>query len=197
MQASPFQIDHFVKVMYQLTGFNSFLAKNKATPGKCISEIKSNVNEIEEGYQKYFLDRILVRLRELEGKYPKDGYLYNDVYKGVKNLLENPQTHPTKTKASKEFTTSRQVLAIYYLMNYAKTPFHEVDNTNLARFTQFLTGREVDSQNITNTNIYKKWKNLFGKGEKKNIQDLRFVQNQFEKIGMNEVAKMIENDINA
>ncbi|MDX1943186.1 MAG: hypothetical protein SFU99_21660 [Saprospiraceae bacterium] len=95
-----------------------------------------------------------------------------------------------------EFTTARQVLALYYLLNYAKATTATADKTNFARFTQFLTGKEAGNSTIRNTNIYKRWKDVFSNSERKNIQDLQYIRPFFEKLGLLEVVKMIDNDIN-
>jgi hypothetical protein len=96
-----------------------------------------------------------------------------------------------------EFTTARQVLAIHYLLTYCKVDFSMIDKTHLSRFTQFLTGKEANNTKIVNTTIYKKWKAVLHKSDKKSHQDLTYIRSFFEKMGMTEVVKMIDNDMDS
>jgi hypothetical protein len=88
---------------------------------------------------------------------------------------------------SKEFTTARQVLAIHYLLKYSNVK--NVDKTEIARFIQFLTDKNFD-------NIYKKLQNPFKLNNKSLKEDLRFIRDYFERLGVLEVVKMINNEIN-
>ncbi len=124
-------------------------------------------------------------------------YIWNrERIKALNSFLEQSESETNQPLhvTNPEFTTSRQVLAIYYLLEYFKVDFKDIDRTNLARFTQFLTGKEANNNNIANTNIYKKWGNLFGKTPKKNKQDLIFIKTYFGKLRLMEIVKMIEND---
>ncbi|WP_052600233.1 hypothetical protein [Aureispira sp. CCB-QB1] len=113
----------------------------------------------------------------------------------VKNQLKD--TSPSNTKETNpEFTTARQVLALYYLFTYLKLDFEFVNNTDLARFTRFLTGKEINGK-IINTNIYKKWKKVLVKRDKEQVQDLEYIKQYFNKLGLSEVIKLIDNDIDS
>ena len=87
---------------------------------------------------------------------------------------------------SKDFTTARQVLAVHYLLKY--TQVKNVDKTEIARFIQFLTGKNYD-------NIYKKLQNPFKINEKFLNEDLRFIRDYFERLGMSEVVRMINGEM--
>lgn len=86
-----------------------------------------------------------------------------------------------------EFTTARQVLAIHYLLKYCKA--EQVSNADVARFIEFLTGKNYK-------NIYKRVGNPLGSRDKELNEDLRFVRSYFEKLGLSEIVKMINNEIN-
>ena len=88
---------------------------------------------------------------------------------------------------SKEFTTARQVLAVHYLLKYANVK--NVDKTEITRFIHFLTGKNFE-------NIYKKLQNPFKLNDKSLKEDLRFIQDYFERLGMIEIVKMINNELN-
>ena len=87
---------------------------------------------------------------------------------------------------NKEFTTARQVLAFHYILKYCQVK--NVDNTEKARFIQFLTGKNYD-------NIYKRVQSPLSGTDKYITEDLKFVRVYFEKLGMKEVVKMITNEL--
>jgi len=93
-----------------------------------------------------------------------------------------------KAEKSKDFTTARQVLSVHYLLKYANVK--NVDKTEIARFIQFLTGKNLD-------NIYKKLQNPFKVNDKALKEDLRFVRDYFERLNLPEIVKMINNEIGA
>ncbi|MEI8048749.1 MAG: hypothetical protein WCI92_15310, partial [Bacteroidota bacterium] len=89
---------------------------------------------------------------------------------------------------TKDFTTARQVLAVHYLLKYSNVK--DVDKTEIARFIQFLTGKNFD-------NIYKRLQNPFKVNDKALKEDLRFVRGYFERLKIQEVVKMINNEIDS
>ncbi len=90
------------------------------------------------------------------------------------------------TENNKEFTTARQVLAVHFLLKYAQV--RNVDKSEIARFIQFLTGKNYD-------NIYKKVRNPYSHINKTFKQDLKFIREYFEKLHLSEMVKMINNEI--
>lgn len=102
-------------------------------------------------------------------------------------LTENAKIEmPEFSEKSKDFTTARQVLAVHYLLKYAQVK--NVDKTEIARFIQFLTGKNYD-------NIYKKLQNPFKINDKYLKEDLRFIRDYFERLDMSEVVKMINGEM--
>lgn len=87
-----------------------------------------------------------------------------------------------------EFTTARQVLAIHYILEYCKVI--KGNNADVARFIEFLTGKNYK-------NIYTRVCNPLGSRDKELNQDLRYVRDFFEKLGLTEIVKMINNEINS
>jgi hypothetical protein len=92
------------------------------------------------------------------------------------------------TNRNPEFTTARQVLAIHYLLKYSKVD--QASNADVARFIEFLTGKNYK-------NIYKRVCNPLGSRDKELNEDLRFIRDFFEKLGLTEIVKMINNEINS
>ena len=62
------------------------------------------------------------------------------------------------------------------------------DKTEIARFIQFLTSKNYD-------NIYKRVLNPFNVNDKVFREDLRFVRGYFERLGLYELVKMINNEL--
>jgi len=100
----------------------------------------------------------------------------------------DPRPEPAGTEATRnpEFTTARQVLAMYYIFESAK--IISVSYIDKARFIEFLTGKNLD--NITKC-LAKPQKEK----RSENVKDLRCVRQFFEKLKMTEVLKMIDRDI--
>ena len=89
-------------------------------------------------------------------------------------------------KQIEEFTMARQVLAVHYLMKYCQVK--DVDKTAIARFIYFLTSKNYG-------NIYKLIRNPLKGTLLKNNEDLKFIRKYFEELEMEEVVKMINNEI--
>ncbi|GAB3341882.1 hypothetical protein GCM10027299_56210 [Larkinella ripae] len=113
------------------------------------------------------------RLDEME-KYIEPAFLQNI-------SPEQSPNHPT------EHTTARQVIAIRFLLQYAK--INVLNDKSAERFIHFLTGKSKD-------NIYKAWRVASNKDlETNRVDDLRFVRKFFEDLGASEIVKMINNEI--
>lgn len=106
--------------------------------------------------------------------------------------IENEESISLET--NKEFTTTRQVLAVHYLLDYCDV--RGIDSTAKARFIQFLTGKEIGAANIKNTTIYKRVRSPFVKNDKKLVEDLQFIRKYFEELGLKEIAESITKEIN-
>lgn len=92
-----------------------------------------------------------------------------------------------------EFTTARQVLALHYLLEHCGV--NNIDNTVKAKFIQFLTNRQTDAKNIRNTSIYKRLKNVLGNDNKSLKNDLSFIRQYFEDLGLQSISVSITKEI--
>lgn len=104
-----------------------------------------------------------------------------------------PEEIPTdKSENIREFTTRRQVLAMYYLLNELDKSTHQIDRTVKARFIEFMTGKNPDS-------IYKTLANplegLENKNPRNTLKDMEYVKSHFEKLGLPSIAQKIANDM--
>lgn len=116
----------------------------------------------------------------------------NDEY----NKGDTSETTVEKQKEdgnNKEFTTSRQVLAIHFLLKaFGNT---NVDKTEQARFIQFLTSKEAGNNKIQNTTIYKKVCSPFKLNDNEFKKDLKYIKPYFEKLGMAAIVDMIDKEL--
>lgn len=95
--------------------------------------------------------------------------------------IDETVNHPT------EHTTARQVLAMKFLLDYAKIRIH--NDKSASRFLHFLTGKSAE-------NLYKLWRQPYNKDVlSKEVEDLRYIRAFFEGLGANEIVKMINNEI--
>lgn len=125
--------------------------------------------------------------------------LWDTVYKGndenTPNEEDENETEPLNhaEKRNKAFTGKRQALAIHYLLNYIGVK--GIDNTEKARFAQFLTGNESGNPHIKNTNIYKYMSYPLHGNEKSVLKDLKFVRGYFELLNIDGLLHEINKDI--
>lgn len=94
----------------------------------------------------------------------------------------------------KEFTTPRQVLALHFLLEELQV-YKGTDRTQVARFIQFLTGKETGAKRIADTNIYSVLKYPFNKSDKKLKEDLTFVRSQFISLGLTNIIDKLDKKI--
>ncbi|HEY4786313.1 MAG TPA: hypothetical protein VIH57_09690 [Bacteroidales bacterium] len=139
-----------------------------------------------------FTDEELVRLYAEYQVYERFTLFLSEEAKPY--LAQNDQTPDTDIvpedfdAKNKEFTTGRHVLAMHYLFKYCHVK--DADEIEKARFIHFLTGRNLN-------NIYKKVRNPLDGSDKHINEDLKYVRGYFEKLGMKEIVKMINNEIDA
>lgn len=108
------------------------------------------------------------------------------------DLPESTELSTSQNNTNPAFTTSRQVLAIYYLLNEIdRKGINQVDKTEKAKFIEFLTGKNYN-------NIYKALSNPFKGLDKKNpkriLNDMEYVTTYFEKLGLQSIVQKINAD---
>lgn len=107
-------------------------------------------------------------------------------------LLNQPENIPKNTTTNKDFTTARQVLAITTLLSELNVNSNNSDKTEIARFIQMLTNKELGASRIQDTNIYKKYLSGTGKTDKNYTKDAEFVAGYFESLGLSNLAKKLK-----
>jgi hypothetical protein len=99
---------------------------------------------------------------------------------------EVTEEQPTNTR---EFTTARQVLALNFIFEQLQIRSNEIDRSAKAEFAQFLTGKSYK-------NIYDNFQNPYiTKHKNFRFEDLQFIRVYFEKLGLSEIVKAINSQL--
>jgi hypothetical protein len=132
------------------------------------------------------------RAKELTGRHTLPILNFIERIEKLKHETLNHSESTTELEASEregnpDFTTARQVLAMHFLLDFCK--IQGVDKTQIARFIEFLTGKSYH-------NIYRNVKNPYAtkKGNFRK-EDLQFIRPYFENLGLSEIVKMINNEL--
>ncbi len=107
--------------------------------------------------------------------------------KPIRKQLD-PQPENQVIKRNSDFTTARQVLAVHYLLNHLGV-YQNTDKTDVARFIEFLTGKNFDS-------IYKKVREPIKLKDSEAKKDLKFVKSYFQKLSLTQIVKAIDDEMN-
>lgn len=108
------------------------------------------------------------------------------------------EAHTTTPKAKPQlggYTNAQLVLIFYYFFKQnGLEPRKNIDISPLAKFIHLITGREFKA--VTSSDFYKKLQTAPNfKTDKELINDLEAIKPLFKIVQLNEVVKMIENEI--
>lgn len=148
-------------------------------------------NTFENDFKSYkkFIENISLKYKEfLQEKYQPIAEQFFKTYKNEEVIDEIKETN-------KEFTTARQVLAITYLLNELNINRENTSLTEIAKFIQFLTGRETKALKINDTTIYKRVKQPLSKTDNAVEKDLQFIRPFFEKLGLQSIINKLNKEI--
>lgn len=112
--------------------------------------------------------------------------IYEVLFPEIENF-----NHSNINNKNKDFTTSRQVMAIEYLLSALNIDCSNTEKTRISRFIQLLTGKQSDLL-PQNTTIYKLIGNKANSIKTYN-KDCDFVADEFNKIGLSQIANLILN----
>lgn len=112
------------------------------------------------------------------------------------------QPHPQEKETSvddiqgrnPEHTTRRQALAIYYLSQYCG--FNKGTEIALARFVQFLSGKNLDNITKILRNPLKIAPEKRKRADEELIKDLIYIRDYFDALRMANIVSLINRDIN-
>jgi len=134
----------------------------------------NNLKEKGFDFSKIFED-LTDTAKRLEA-YQKLGYI---------SSTENEE----ETKRNNEFTTARQVLAMHFIFDQLQVRSNEIDRKVKAEFAQFLTSKN-------HKNVYDAFQNPFVTKQKKfRFEDLQYIRTYFENLGLSEIVKAINNQL--
>ena len=102
--------------------------------------------------------------------------------------------HNKEIKPIEEATTRQQALAIHFMLDALNGL--DCDKTELARYIQFLTGKEPGAKKITDTRIYAVVKKLFVTTPVTLVKDLEIVKAYFTSLGMDTLVNRVNLKIN-
>jgi hypothetical protein len=111
-------------------------------------------------------------------------------------IFKLEQSTPTKAKPQLGgYTNSQLVLIFYYFFKQnGLEPRVSIDISPMAKFIHLITGREF--KGVTSSDFYKKLQTVPNfKSDKELINDLEAIKPLFKMVQLNEVVKMIENEI--
>ena len=94
-----------------------------------------------------------------------------------------------------DFSNSKMVLIFYYFFKSCGIePRVSVDIAPIAKFIHLIAGKKLTS--IESSDFYKKLRSAPNfKSDKELIKDLEFIKPLFQKVNLNDIVKMIDNEI--
>lgn len=110
------------------------------------------------------------------------------------NLVQSKNNSGAKGQLN-EYTNSQLVLIFYYFFKYLGIePRKDVDIAPIAKFLHLITGKKFS--NTQNSDTYKKLLKVPNHITDKNLKtDLIHIKKLFQKVELNEIVKMIDNEI--
>jgi len=114
----------------------------------------------------------------------------------LKEFIALEKESPYTEKKAKQHSNSQMVLIFYYFFKQCGIePRLDVDIAPIAKFIHLITNKEFTK--TQNSDFYKKLQRAPNfKSDKGLINDLESIKPLFEKVQLNEVVKLIEQEIN-
>jgi len=122
--------------------------------------------------------------------------MINEKINGVTTGLEQPESNEPKVKPQLgEYTNSQLVLIFYYFFKFnGFEPRVSIDIAPIAKFLHLITGKKYT--NTQSSDFYKKLSKAPNHiSDKSLIEDLNTIKSLFQKVELNEIVKMIDNEI--
>ena len=149
-----------------------------------------NTFENDEDRFKEYLDAICLKFKKITDDQ------FTPIIGRYFAKREEPQEEKpiVQNEKSKEYTTSRQVMAIYYLLDELNA-YKGVNKSEIAKFVMFLTGKETGVKNINDTTIYKKVCKPLSGNEVASDLDLSYIRPFFEKLELMNIVSIINKEL--
>jgi len=204
-----------VKVFIQLVDFRNDLSPNENDPKIQnpnwyfdFETIKTKFTTIKDPTEKHkFLVNLLLdysakayEIDELEHQYYESmGFVHWIKTELLRcKYIQELEAHTTTPKAKPqlgEYSNSQLVLIFYYFFKYSGIePRVNTDIAPIAKFLHLITGKEFS--NTQSSDFYKKLSKAPNHiSDKSLIGDLNHIKPLFQKVELNEIVKMIDNEI--
>ncbi len=163
-----------------------------------------NSHDLLTNKDKDILERLFESFFPFLFLYIKEELIKRDNFKKTIGLIEAEKstkdisTQPQKEIVPIDSTLHQQFLVFHYLFKHLDIRTNEIDKTQIARFIQFATQKQLEAKKIQNTSIYKLVDNPFNGYKKDNgtIQtNLQKVRELFESLGLKQIAEIVSKDI--
>ena len=165
--------------------------------------IKTELATIEAPTEKHkFLMNLLFdytakayEIDELEHEYYESIGLVHWIKTELSRCEYKPPMETPHTPRLGEYSNSQLVLIFYYFFKYSGIePRVNTDIAPIAKFLHLITGKEFS--NIQSSDFYKKLSKAPNHvSDKSLIDDLNHIKPLFQKVELNEIVKMIDNEI--
>jgi hypothetical protein len=180
-------IYHFITNLKNKFNINTYEEIENDTLVEIIGRIRKEISLMDSeeirGFdidsERFQFAALIKVLRELEEEFNQR--------KEAKELKKQLEIEDEQTQRHKDLTLDRAVLFMDYLFRYTKTTSH---NTEKAKAISFLTSYSENT-------VRPKLSTIYTQKDKKNSthnKDLRIVRNLFNKLGLTEIVKIIDND---
>jgi len=172
------EIEYFENTLYDIENSNTSNDGFSTTGVKNFSIASDLCEEICFEKFKYSTEK---KIKFLKGK--------------IALLLEQPPTQPKAKPQLGGYTNAQLVLIFYYFFKQnGLEPRVSIDISPIAKFIHLITGKEFKA--VTSSDFYKKLQTVPNfKTDKELINDLEAIKPLFKMVQLNEVVKMIENEI--
>lgn len=181
---------------YHIENVNEYIDNANQTPSTKNKTLKKLSDEYYRmlNPKDFFKDTKIIEYLESNKESIKECFnLVNSQYQTPN------QTEPPQTKIEPiDSTLHQQFLIFHYLLKHLEVSSNSIDKTQIARFIQFATQKQLEAKKIQNTSIYKLVDNPFNgyKKEQGTTQtNLQKVRELFESIGLKTIAEIVSKDI--
>ena len=144
-------------------------------------------------FQKHCYHAIDVINKQIAGLLENNQQLKVDDVCLVEKITIDSNDQLEQVVKTNEFTTRRQVLAMYYLLNEIDKNTTAIDRTVKARFIHFLTGKNESNIYKTLTEPLKGLENE--KNKKSALKDMEYIKQHFDNLGLKSISQKISNDM--
>lgn len=192
---SIFETFSFSEIMENILGLD--LEEQRQSVTRTMAQfkevcLKDDYKNIDKEYEEEFLQKCQ-KLIDLIDFQIQNGISINPTYEEMERWQKDfeDRNKPSDVLPESDITLNRQFLALYYILNELDSKIFSRNKSEIARFIQLITGKSYH-------NIYKLTKNpLKDPSDRTSARyqsDIQFLKETFLKLGLENIARKIEND---